>query len=268
MKKLSQKRKNELRKNYSNGDSVGRALIRYFIEGKKVRKNPDYKMTLGIEELNFIKTNLENEEDKKIFKRYVLVHKILTHYDHWTEYYQQIFYHGLFRALAAIQPVGSELEKLNLLCSFLPKNSEESQNLIENSREKLSSDLDIINEILISNWENLILFAIKNLHYYVFSLENIKNRTKLDIDETIPDIPHHEFEIKELQRIANELKKNLEYYQKTTLIELENTVIKTIQTLSDFCQIDISITRTTEEENRIMEEELLGNIHFSEDFTG
>ena len=264
MKKLSQKRKKELIKNYPDGNTTGRAFIEYLVEKKKAEKDPQIKITLDTDELNFIRQNLKNSEDKEALNPYLILYRVLANYNHWIEYYQQIFYHGIFRALASLQPIGSEIQHLHLLNSFLPKESEESRNLIERSQKDIHSNLEILNNIFLHNWKHLILVGIKNLHYYSFSLENIKERTQLDIDVFIPPIQHHEGEIEELQRIANELKKNLEYYQPTILQDLDKIVSQAIQTLSTFCNIDISVTRTTEEENKEKEEELLADIYTAE----
>ncbi len=265
MKKISVKRKNELTKIYSNADMIGRAFVEYFIEKEKARKNPDFQMTLNAEEISFIRSNLKTEEDKTVFDRYLLIKRILANYDHWIEYYQQIFYHGLFRALSIIQPVESDLEKLRFLCS--QEDSEETQEQLDTSLETLNTNLNIINDILMPNWKNLILVGIRNLHPYVFSLKHIEELTKFDFDIFTPDISHHEYEITILQRNANRLISNLEYSQKTIPIlgKLENKFENTIKTIEAFCQIDLSVTRKSEEECKKKEEDLLYNIYTAKD---
>lgn len=149
-------------------------------------------------------------------------------------------YTGLYRDLAVVQTPDYDIQIYLLLKSQIP-NDEEA---IEEAKERYTQNLVPVVDILIPNWNNLMAYSLKKLYSYSLRLEKIQELTKYDLTQLLPDMEHHENEVKELQRIAKCFRENLDKFISNNSFEVSNDVLKA---LGDFIQIDVTTLRPTGE---------------------
>ncbi|MBR1438812.1 MAG: hypothetical protein IJ587_09785 [Synergistaceae bacterium] len=240
-KKLTVPRQKKLKKEFPNGEAVGRAFVQFYVEQRKSYKDHNFKTTLTIEEINFLRSTLYMHDDEKIFKSYNVLEQMLRQFTHWFDHFEHIFYHGLFRALAILQIPDRDIQTLNSLNSqAIP-----DEKAIKDSIEACSQSIKQITDTLIPNWNELMAFAMKKLYSYSLRIEKLQEITKFDFTPLLPDMEHHENEIKRLQDFANTLRETLEDNIYIKDLKDKNDAIKV---LSEFIQIDTQFLKPNEEE--------------------
>ena len=173
---INVQRKKELRKEFPNGDAIGKAFINFYIEQRRSYKEPNFKTTLTQEEMKFLRNTVKIAQDKELFKPYQLLRQVLRQFIHWLDYYEHIYYHGLFRGLAIVQTPDYDVQIYNL-----QKNQAKiNEQTIENAKMRYTQSIAQITDILMSNWNDIIAFALKNLYIYSLRLEKIQELTFFD----------------------------------------------------------------------------------------
>ena len=108
------------------------------------------------------------------------------------------YYYGPFRDLAIVQTPSYDIQNYHLL---RPQKTID-EDTTQNAKERYTQSLVPIVDILIPNRNNIMAFPIKEIYSYYLSLEKIQELTKYDLTQPLPNIEHHENEVRELQRIA------------------------------------------------------------------
>ena len=235
---IETKRKKELKKEFSNGKTVGKALVQFYIERRKCHQEPKFKTALTVEEVNYLRSTVKTHKDKILFYPYYSLYKLLRQFVRWIEHYEHVFYHGLFRGLAIIQTPDYDIQIYHYIMSQTPTNT----NAIEEAKTEYINSLVPVVDTLIVNWDNLMAHALKKLYSYHLRLKKIQELTKYDLTPLLPDMKHHEKEVKDLQKIAECFRENLDKFINNNEFEVNNDVLKT---LDDFIQIDINNLKPT-----------------------
>ena len=239
--KLTVVRQRKLRQEFPTAEAIGRAFVQFYIEQRKSYKDHNFKTTLTVEEINFLRSTLHVRKDEMIFKSYNVLEQMLRQFTHWIEHFEHIFYHGLFRALTILQIPDRDIQTLNSLKSQAIPNEED----IEESKVACNQSIKQIADTLIPNWDNLMAFAMKSLYSYSLRLEKIQEITLFDLTPLLPDMEHHENEIKRLQNFANSFRETLENNIYIKDFKDKNDAIKV---LNEFIHIDTQILKPNEEE--------------------
>ena len=234
-------RKKELTKQYHDGTAIGKAVVQHYIDLKRSGKEADFTPALTTEEINFLKSTIKIDDDKRLFEPYSLMHKLLRKFAHWIEHYEHIYYHGLFRDLAVIQTPDYDIQIYHMLKS----QTQPDENAIQKFKARYMQSLEPIVDILMHNWENLIEFPIQKLCSYSIRLEKVQELTKFDLTPLLPDIKHHINEIKELQRLARCFQDNLNRYINNNNFEVGDDVLSALDNLIN---IDTNNLQLSEEE--------------------
>lgn len=247
---LTKRRQAELKRQYRTGEDVGKAIIKFFVEEMK---NPDENIyqpaqtTLSPEEIHFLESTIEDSgPNREEFTRYYNYYHVINGQEHWINYYTQRYYRGFFKVLSILQDAGYDLEHLTLLESLLPKDNNESKELISSSREKYSLSLRAISDMLVRNVKVHILFAFGNLYLYSVMMQEIENHWKLGIKDIIPNMEVCESEFLQLQELAKTLKKNIEHY-KGNIKETDEA----ISALQFLCDLTLEQMRPGKEDQEI-----------------
>ena len=240
-KTLTVPRQKKLKKEYPDGKAVGRAFVQCYLDRKRKQKEPDFKVTLTATEMKFLRSTVYAHQDQDLFRPYHILEQVLRQFVYWLDYYEHVYYHGLFRDLSVIQTPDYEIQIYHLLKSQVSVDKE----VIEKAKMRSTQTLIPIVDILMSNWYGMIAYPLKELYKYSFRLEKIQELTNFDFSYIIPDMKHHEIEVKELQRIATVFRNNLNNYINNNDFEVSDEVIKN---LDDFIKIDINDIRLNDEE--------------------
>ena len=238
---IKPQRKKELKKNFPDGKAIGKAFVLFYIEKRKNKKNPDFETTLNAEEMNYLRSTIKTNKNKELFSPYYSLYKLLRQFVRWIEHYEHVYYHGLFRDLAVVQTPDYDIQIYHLLKSQAPTDEQ----AIERAKKRYTQSLVPVVDILIHNWEELMEFPLQKLYSYSIRLEKIQELTKYDLTPLLPDIEHHEKEVRELQRIAKCFRENLDDFINNNNFEVSNDVLNA---LDDFIQIDLSTLKPNEKE--------------------
>ena len=195
---ITVQRKKELKKEFPNGKIIGKAFVQFYIETRRNHNDPNFKPTLATEEINYLKSTIKTCKDKELFQPYYSLYRLLRQFVRWIENYEHVYYHGLYRDLAVIQTPDYDIQIYHLLKSQIQNDDE----AIDEAKERYTQSLVPVVDILIPNWNNLMAYPPKKLYSYSLRLEKIQELTKYDLTPLLPDMEHHENEVKELQRIT------------------------------------------------------------------
>ena len=246
---LTKKRQAELKRKYRTGESIGKAIIQFFVEEMSNPSEGEAETTnttLTIEEINFLEKNLEdNGPDRERFIKYYNYYSIIKAQQHWVDHYTQRYYRGFFKILALLQSTEDNLENLNLLESSLLKHNEETEKLLSKSRERFRFDLKAIHDLLVRNLKIHVMFAFLNLSIYNIMLNEIEEHWELGISPIIPDMKVHEKEFLRLQERAERLTEGIKNYGN---IEFKEEALSALKFLRE---ITISQMKPTKEEKEL-----------------
>ncbi|MBR2207791.1 MAG: hypothetical protein IJ859_03185 [Synergistaceae bacterium] len=248
-KKLTVPRQRKLKKEFPDGQAVGRAFVQFYLDQKIKEKDPEFKPALTAEEMDFLQNMIRTfkdkgkDKDEKLFQPYYSLYKLLRQFVRWIEKYEHVYYHGLFRDLAVIQNPDYDIKIYHLLKSQTPKN----EKAIEEAKSQYIQSLAPVVDILIPNWNDLMVPALKKLYSYSLRLDKIQELTKYNLTPLLPNMKHHENEVRKLQGIAKSFRENLEKFISVDSFEVSNDVLKA---LDDFIQINADTFRLTEEEKK------------------
>lgn len=240
-KTLTVPRQKELKKEFPDGKAVGRAFVQFFLDRKRKRKEPGFIPALTAIEMKFLRKTVYAPLDQELFKPYYILEKVLRQFVYWIDHYEHVYYHGLFRDLSVIQTPDYDIRIYHLLKSQACINEEE----IEKAKIQYTQTLIPIVDILIPNWKGMIAYPLKELYKYSFRLEKIQGIMNFDFSCIMPDMKHHEIEVRELQRIAKLFRNNIENYIINNNFEINK---EAIEKLDNFIQIDIDNIKLNEEE--------------------
>lgn len=90
-------RKKELKKEFPNGKIIGKAFVQFYIETKINHKAPNFKTSLTIKEINYLKSTLKIHKNKELFQPYYSLYRLSRQFVRWIENYEHVYYHGLYR---------------------------------------------------------------------------------------------------------------------------------------------------------------------------
>lgn len=239
---LSVLRRKKLKEEYPDGKAIGIALIQFYLDRKRKRREPDFTPILTFSEIEFLKNTISNDPiAQSMFEPYSTLEQILRHNTHWIEHYEHIYYHGLFRDLSVIQTPDYDMRIYHLLLS--QSNIDEQE--IKKAKKQYIQTLIPIVTILMPNWRGMMAYPLKKLYKYSFRLEKIQELTGFDLSYLMPDMKHHEVEVRELQRIARVFMNNIESFITSDNIEISE---ETIKCLDDFINIDIDSIKLNDQE--------------------
>ena len=219
---LDMQRRRELKNNFPDGKAIGKAFVQSYIERRKNSKNPNFEITLTSEEIHYLRSTIKTKKNKELFSPYYSLYRLLRQFVRWIEHYEHVYYHGLFRDLAVVQTPDYDIQIYHLLKSQSPIDEQ----AIERAKKRYTQSLVPVVQILLHNWHELMEFPLQKLYCYSLRLVKIQELTKYDLTPLLPDIEHHENEVRELQRIAGCFRDNLD----------------------EFIQSDLSILKPTEQE--------------------
>ena len=246
-KKLTVPKQRTLKKEFPDGKAVGRAFVQSYLDQKRKEKDPEFKPTLTDEEMDFLKNTIRTlkgkSKDNKLFQPYDSLYRLLRQFVRWIEKYEHVYYHGLFRDLAVIQIPDYDIRIYHLLKSQTPSN----EKAIEEAKSQYTQSLAPVVDILIPNWNDLMVPALKKLYSYSLRLNKIQELTKYNLTPLLPNMKHHENEVRKLQGIAKSFRENLEKFISVDSFEVSNDVLKA---LDDFIQIDTDTFKLTDKERK------------------
>ena len=238
---LDMQRRRELKNNFPDGKAIGKAFVQSYIERRKNSKNPNFEITLTTEEIHYLRSTIKTKKNKELFSPYYSLYRLLRQFVRWIEHYEHVYYHGLFRDLAVVQTPDYDIQIYHLLKSQSPIDEQ----AIERAKKRYTQSLVPVVQILLHNWHELMEFPLQKLYCYSLRLEKIQELTKYDLTPLLPDIEHHENEVRELQRIAGCFRDNLDNFIRNNSFEVSHDVLNA---LDEFIQIDLSILKPTEQE--------------------
>ena len=241
-KKLTVQRQRKLKKEFPDGEAVGRAFVKFYLDKKRKEKDPEFEPVLTSEEMDFLKSTLYAPIDQELFRPYNILETVLQQFAYWIDHSEHIYYHGLFRDLSVIQTPDYEIQIYHLL-----KQVSTDEKFLEEKRARCIHTLIPIVEILIPNWKGMIAYPLKELYNYSFRLEKIQEIMNFDFSPLLPDLKHHEIELRELQRIAKVFQSNLVNYINNDNFEVDSKVLKK---LDEFVLIDINSIKLNDEEKK------------------
>lgn len=198
-------------------------------------------MTLTSEEISYLKSTVKTQRDSELYMPYYSLYKLLRSFSRWIEHYQHVYYHGLYRGLAVIQTPDYDIQIYHYRKSQTPADEEG----INQAKARYTQSLEMITDILLHNWKNLIAFPLKKLYSYSLRLEKMQELLKLDFTCLMPNMEHYMSEVKELQRLARCFRENLDKYIKNNNFEVGSDVLNA---LNAFISIDTSNLKPTGED--------------------
>ena len=116
-KKLTVPRQKKLKKEFPNGEAVGRAFVQFYLDRKRKIREINFKPTLTIDEINFLIKTVHTPDDEELAKPYYSLEKILHQFAYWLDHYEHVYYHGLFRDLSVIQTPDYDIQIYHLIKS-------------------------------------------------------------------------------------------------------------------------------------------------------
>ena len=204
--RLSRERKSELLARYSTGESVGRAVIEYFLcersHGPEAREAP-----LTISEMEFLRGTLRQDQDKIAYNKYVGLHQVIVRATDVVTLFEQTYYHGFFWIFLAVQGAGAGL---SIVHSLWESPSPELKGLYGEGEELCNSYLSSLEKGLMPMWGDLVDRSLRILHHYNFVLSLIGEYCRLDFGVILPKLERHETEIRTLLGIAAKTKNAME----------------------------------------------------------
>ena len=200
--RLSKERKAELLDRYPTGESVGRAVIEYFLSersrGPEAREAP-----LTISEMEFLRGALRQDQDKIAYNKYVGLHQVIVRATDVVTLFEQTYYHGFFWTFLAVQGAGAGL---SIVHSLWERHSPELKGLYGEGEELCDSYLSSVEKGLMLMWGDLVDRSLRILHHYNFVLSLIGEYCRLDFGVILPKLERHETEIRTLMEIAAKAK--------------------------------------------------------------
>lgn len=97
---MANKINNLLSKSGWSGEEIGRAAVKHVIEEYISFKDPEYKTSLSIQDIERLRDSIKNDYDAKVYNRYIGIVNLISEAMNLSQSYIQQFHNGYFRLIA------------------------------------------------------------------------------------------------------------------------------------------------------------------------